>query len=97
MLGKIILKPLKFRKGSSSPSMTEQIQILQGALECISTDLKVTLDTLKSAFNVFKGNPRWVSLVCRVNFSSRYALIFQSYSANLCLDKDLITNTRRES
>ena len=36
-----MLKPLQFRKDSSSPRMTEQIQILQRRLECISRDLKV--------------------------------------------------------
>ena len=38
---KIILKPLQFRKDSSSPRMTEQLQTLQRLLESTSRDLKV--------------------------------------------------------
>ena len=37
---KIILKPLQFREDSSSARITEQMQILQHLLECISKDLK---------------------------------------------------------
>ena len=41
IFGEIMLKPLQFRKDSSSPGMTEQIQILQRCLECFSRDVKV--------------------------------------------------------
>ena len=41
ILGKIILKPLKFRTDSRSPRMIEQIRTLQLLLEYISRDLKV--------------------------------------------------------
>ena len=40
IFGKIILKPLQFREDSSSARITEQMQILQHRLECISKDLK---------------------------------------------------------
>ena len=40
-LGNANQKPLLFRKDSSSPRMTEQIQILHCRLECFSRDLKV--------------------------------------------------------
>ena len=46
IFGKIILKPL-YRKDSSSPRMTEQVQILKHRLECISRDLKVLWVALK--------------------------------------------------
>ena len=53
-----------FRKNSTealiiSARMTEQVKILQRRqrLECISGDLKVAPDSLKSVFNVFLGKP----------------------------------------
>ena len=48
IFGKIILKPLLFRKVSSSPRMTEQIQILQRRFECISRDVKVLWVALRA-------------------------------------------------
>ena len=39
-----MLKPLKFRKDSSSPRMTQQIQILQRRLECFSRDKPPNLE-----------------------------------------------------
>ena len=41
IFGKIILKPLQFRKGLSSPRMIEHIQIVWRSLECICEGLKV--------------------------------------------------------
>ena len=54
ILGKIILKPLKFRTDSRSPRMTEQIRTLQLLLECISRDLKVVWIAKKSVFNALE-------------------------------------------
>ena len=34
-------------------------------LECISRDLKVLWDSLKSVFSVFGGNRCWVPLECQ--------------------------------
>ena len=61
MFGKIILKPLQIRKDSSSPRMTEQIQIF---IVPLRMHFYSTLDSLKSDFNVFTmvGNRRWVPL-----------------------------------
>ena len=53
MFGKIILKPLQFRKDSSSPRMTERIQIFIVPLRMHFYRSKSTLDSLKSDFNVF--------------------------------------------
>ena len=39
-----MLKPLKFRKDSRSPRMTQQIQILQHRLECFSRDKPPNLE-----------------------------------------------------
>ena len=41
IFGKIVLKPLQFRKDSSSPRMTKYIEILQRRLDCFFRDLKV--------------------------------------------------------
>ena len=41
IFGEIMPKSLQFQKDSSSPRMTEKIQILQRRLECFSRDLKV--------------------------------------------------------
>ena len=56
---KITLKPLYFRKASSSPRKTESIQILQRRLDFISRDLRVlcTLDSLKRIYNAFRRKP----------------------------------------
>ena len=61
VFGKIILKPLQFRNDSNSPWMTEQIQILQHRLECISRDLKV-LWKPKKCFNLFGRKLSWLPL-----------------------------------
>ena len=68
IFGKIILKPLKFRRDSSSrPSdVRTEIQILYRRLEYISKDLKVISTALKKCFSLFSmylgGNRRWVPL-----------------------------------
>ena len=58
LFGKVIPKPLKFRKDSSSPRMTEQIQTLQLLLECISRDLKVLWIAKKVSSMHLGGNRR---------------------------------------
>ena len=58
IFGKVILKPLKFRKDSSSPKMTEQIQTLQLLdLRMHFKRSKSTLDSQKSVFNAFRRKP----------------------------------------
>ena len=48
--------------GKSFPRMTEQIQILQRRLECISRDLKVLWIALNDFSMHLGGNRRWVPL-----------------------------------
>ena len=54
ILSFVNLKPLWFRKDSSCPRMTEEIQILQRRLECISRDLKVFWIVYRINFLTFK-------------------------------------------
>ena len=62
IFGKIILKPLQFQKDSSSPRMTEEMQIYSTTWN-VFRQISTTLNSLKSVFNVFRrklslGAPR---------------------------------------
>ena len=59
--GKIIRSPCYF-EDSSSPRMTEQIQLLQRRLECISRDPKVLWIAQKVFLIYLRGNRCWVPL-----------------------------------
>ena len=83
LFGKVIPKPLKFRKDSSSPRMTEQIQTLQLLLECISRDLKVLWIAKKVSSMHLGGNRRWVPLSKRVAWYKRLKVkLWRSHKKN---------------